>query len=215
MSDIDILESQLTPERLRKIKYAAGNRQSDLTLVLENVHDPHNISAVLRSADAVGIPEIHVLETDTTLQERTLKLGKKSSAGSKRWVRVVYHADLDSCVSHLRDNGFSIYSTHLYHDQSTTLYDMDFVSQPIALVLGNEHDGVSQDLLQISDGNIVIPQVGMVESLNISVACAVILFEAFRQKLENGQYPLSAAERDRNPEIYRRYLQKNFTSKLP
>jgi tRNA (guanosine-2'-O-)-methyltransferase len=173
----------ITPERRAKIVHVLEKRQPTLTVVFENVHDPHNVSAVIRSCDAVGVAEAHgIYYGRTTFPE----LGGKSSASARKWVDVHLHQTVEECFAHLRAKGYRIYTTHMSSD-AVSLYDVD-LTQPVALVFGNEHDGVSQEARDAADGNVIIPQVGMIQSLNISVACAVSLFEAMRQRMVAGQY---------------------------
>lgn len=173
----------MTPKRATKFKSVIAKKQPNLTVVMENVHDAHNISAVLRSCDAVGIKEVHIIYTDPNLYRR---LGEKSSASAKKWIDVHYYDNIEDCFNRLKSEGKSIFTTHL-SDEAANIYQMDF-TQKVALVFGNEKDGVSNEALALADGNFIIPQVGMIESLNISVACAVSLYEAFRQKREAGHY---------------------------
>ena len=167
----------MTPERRQRIEAVLEKRQGDLTVILENVFDPHNISAVMRSCDAVGISEIFVLNTKIP---RHRKWGKKSSSSAAKWLLVHQFDDAQKCFSEVRKRYSRILTTWLGAD-SVSLYDLD-LTQPVALVFGNEHTGVSEEIRQMGDGNFVIPQVGMISSLNISVACAVSLYEAFRQR---------------------------------
>ena len=177
----------MTEERLHKFKIAAKRRQSNLTVILENVHDPHNLGAVLRSCDSVGIKEIFVLYTDPALASRDhIKLNKRTSSGARRWVDVHLYANVAACFAHVRKHYDKIYSTHL-EEQPTSLYELD-LTQSVALMFGNEKDGLSAVSLSYSDGNFIIPQMGMVQSLNISVACAVSIYEALRQRELAGMY---------------------------
>lgn len=176
----------LTPKRLEKFTKVVANRQPDLTVILENVHDPHNISAVLRSCESVGIKEIFVLYTEMQLTEENIKMGKKTSAGSRKWVDVHLFRDPKKCFTEVKKKYKTILSTHLSED-AVGLYELD-LTQSVALMFGNESEGLSQEALSYSDGNFLIPQVGMVQSLNISVACAVTLFEALRQRKNKGYY---------------------------
>lgn len=173
----------MTPERKAKITRVLNHRQPDLTVVLENVHDPHNISAVMRTCDAVGIQEIYILTTKISSHK---KFGKKSSASAAGWLTIHQFTDTDACVEALRKRNYKLFATHL-GEQAVSLYDLE-LTLPVALVFGNEHAGVSDELLQHCDGNFIIPQVGMIQSLNISVACAVSLYEAFRQRQQKGFY---------------------------
>lgn len=173
----------MTPERENRLQTVLNKRQPDITVVLENVFDPHNISAVMRTCDAVGIQEIFVLNTKIPPHKRW---GSKSSSSASKWLTVHQFTDAAACFSALRQTYACILTTHLSSD-AVSLHSIDFV-QPIALVFGNEHDGVSSEIRAMADGNFIIPQVGMIKSLNISVACAVSLYEAFRQKSLAGHY---------------------------
>ena len=176
----------MTEERLEKFKRAIERRQNNLTVILENVHDHHNISAVLRSCDSVGIKEIFVLYTQEGLDEEHLRLNKRVSSGARRWVDVNFYKDITACFEHVQRNYKHIYSTHLA-EQPTSLYELDLTTS-VALLFGNEKDGVSEEALAYSTGNFIIPQMGMVQSLNISVACAITIYEAFRQRDVKGMY---------------------------
>lgn len=173
----------MTPERNSRLISVLDKRQHDLTVVLENVFDPHNISAVMRSCDAVGIQEIYVVNTKAPRHE---KWGVKSSSSAAKWLTVHQYDNLDSCILSLRKKYDRILTTHL-EEQASDLYDINF-TQSVAIVFGNEHAGVSDELRAKADGNFIIPQVGIIKSLNISVACAVTIFEAFRQKRIAGHY---------------------------
>jgi len=181
-----IKKNILTEERLEKFKRAIERRQNNLTVILENVHDHHNISAVLRSCDSVGIKEIFVLYTQEGLDEEHLRLNKRVSSGARRWVDVNFYKDITACFEHVQRNYKHIYSTHLA-EQPTSLYELDLTTS-VALLFGNEKDGVSEEALAYSTGNFIIPQMGMVQSLNISVACAITIYEAFRQRDVKGMY---------------------------
>ncbi len=151
---------------------------------MEEVHDPHNVSAVLRTADAVGVSDVHVVVAPERRAE--YRLGKKSSASALKWLNIHFHDSIAACYAHLRREGFRILTTHLGRC-ARSIYDVDF-TEKTAIVLGNEHAGISEEAVAMADGNIIIPQVGMIQSLNISVAAAVILYEAFRQRMLRGRY---------------------------
>ena len=176
----------ITAEREAKIKAVVARRQTDLTVILENVHDPHNIGAVLRSCDTVGVNEIFVIYTQKGRNTEAQYVGFHSASGAKKWVTVHFFEEIKDCIEEVRSRYAMIYGTHLSAD-SDSLYDLD-LTKSTALVFGNEHSGISDELLQHLDGNFVIPQYGMVQSLNISVACAVTLFEASRQRNVSGRY---------------------------
>lgn len=173
----------MTPERRDKLISVLSKRQPDLTVVLENVFDPHNISAVMRTCDAVGIQEVYILNTKIP---RHKKWGARSSSSAAKWLTVHQFENAPECFSSLRNRYSKILTTHLSSD-AVGLYQID-MTEPIALVFGNEHSGVSDEIRALADGNFIIPQVGIIQSLNISVACAVTLYEAFRQKNNAGHY---------------------------
>lgn len=175
----------LKPERAAKFHQVISQRQPTLTVILENVIDPHNIGAVMRSCDSVGIMELYVLYNDIPAK-KSLILGKKTSAGTRKWLDVHLFKDTDACFEAVKKKYNKIYATHL-GERATTPYQAD-LTEPVALLFGNEGDGLTPKALQYADANIVIPQVGMAQSLNISVACAVTLYEAYRQRLQKGMY---------------------------
>ena len=179
----------MTPARFEKLKAVLQRRQFNLTIVLENVFDPHNISAVMRTCDAVGVQEIYILNTKIP---RHKKWGARSSSSAAKWLTVHQFENTDQCFESIRKRGLKILTTHL-GDDAVPLYAVDFTT-PLALVFGNEHSGVSDEIRAKADGNFVIPQVGIIQSLNISVACAVTLYEAFRQKEKAGHYQGRAQE---------------------
>jgi tRNA (guanosine-2'-O-)-methyltransferase len=176
----------MTERREQKFREVVARRQPNLTIILENVHDPHNIGAVLRTADSVGVKEIFVLNTEPHLQKEWLYLGNQTSSGSRKWVKVNFYTEIEPCFAHIKRDYDTIWATHLAED-SKDLYELDLTTS-VALLFGNEHAGISKESLAHTDGNFLIPQVGMVESLNISVACAVTLYEALRQRTAKGFY---------------------------
>ena len=173
----------MTPERRERLLSVLNKRQNDITVVLENVFDPHNISAVMRTCDAVGVQDIYVLNTKIP---RHKKWGAKSSSSAAKWLTIHQFTDAHECFAQLRRNYKLILTTHLSSD-AVSLHSINF-TQPIALVFGNEHSGVSDEIRALADGNFIIPQTGIIKSLNISVACAVTLYEALRQKTAAGHY---------------------------
>ena len=174
----------LTP-RLEKIRRVLLHRQPDLTIVMENIHDPHNVSAMLRSADAVGMFEVQLVYTNTKFP----KIGKKSSSSASKWVGRRKFESIRECYGCLHEEGFAIYATRL-DANALPLYGVDF-SKKTALVFGNEHAGVSDEAAALADGTLIIPMMGMIQSLNVSVACAVTLYEALRQRTAAGTYDAS------------------------
>jgi tRNA (guanosine-2'-O-)-methyltransferase len=172
----------VTERRREKMLAVLRRRQPGLTVVMEDIHDPHNVSAMLRSADAVGVMEVQLLYSSESFP----KLGKKSSASASKWIRRRSFTSVRACYEALRAEGFTICATHLGR-RSSSLYDLDLTGKT-ALVFGNEHRGVSEEAASLADVNFQIPMMGMIQSLNVSVACAVTLYEAHRQRRLAGIY---------------------------
>jgi tRNA (guanosine-2'-O-)-methyltransferase len=168
--------------RAEKFRRVLSRRQSDLTVVLENIHDPHNVSAIFRSCDAVGVLRVELLYN----VEKFPRIGRKSSSSANKWLDCRKHTSVAECYAALRGEGFRVYATRL-GGSTTPLYDLD-LSRPTALVFGNEHRGVSSEAADLADGNFHIPMVGMIQSLNVSVAAAVSLYEAYRQRVAAGMF---------------------------
>jgi tRNA (guanosine-2'-O-)-methyltransferase len=173
-----------TDRRVARLESALRHRQPDLTVVLENVHDLHNVSAVMRTCDAVGIQTLHFVYTYEQPPENVL--ARRVSAGTAKWLDFHRWDSVESCFASLRSQGMRVLATAL-SDAAISIYETDFTAAA-ALVFGNEMRGLSDDAISESDGAIYIPMVGMVQSLNISVSCAVTLYEAYRQRLDAGAY---------------------------
>jgi tRNA (guanosine-2'-O-)-methyltransferase len=171
-----------TERRLNRLVQVLRHRQPDMTVVMENIHDPHNVSAVLRSCDAAGVMEVQLIYTDVDFPA----IGKKSSASAKKWVGLRPFKGVKDCYKKLHEEGFTIFATHL-EEKATSLFEIN-MTKKVAIVVGNEHQGVSTEAAQSADGILKIPMFGMIQSLNVSVATAVILFEAVRQRIASGQY---------------------------
>lgn len=174
-----------TEKRLNKIEKVAAARQFSLRVVLENIHDPHNVSAILRTCDAVGVSQVDLLYTI----EKFPKISKVSSASSKKWVEQRKLESSEKCIEALRKEGFKIYGTILVED-AENIYDLD-LTEKVALVMGNENRGLSKEMIDACDKHVYIPMRGMIQSLNVSVATAVILYEAQRQRSLKGMYEKS------------------------
>lgn len=170
-------------ERIEKITKVLNYRHTDFTIVAENITDRHNLSALFRSCDAVGILKAYLVYDGS---QPAPILAESSSASARKWVESETYTNIEDCYKELRSQGKKIYTTHLTKD-AKSIYDID-LSEPIAFVFGNEHAGVTEKAVELADGNILIPQVGMIQSLNISVATAVTIYEAFRVRLKNGYF---------------------------
>ena len=170
----------MTPERYRRLQRILARRQPDLTVLMDEVHKPHNLAAVVRSCDAVGVGRVHMVPTDD------YRPRDRNAMGASRYVRRVRHASLDDALAALREQGMSLVAAHPAPD-SVDYRTLDY-TRPVALVLGTELEGLSDAAVRAADHRVVIPMHGAVASLNVSVAAAVILYEAERQRAAAGFY---------------------------
>lgn len=168
-------------KRFEKIKWVLDRRQPDLTVVMEGVKKPHNVAAVIRTCDAVGIPAVHVVAA-----EYRMRFSNRAASGTHKWIEVIRHRGVESAYSVLRSRGFVLLAAH--HDDAAQDFRAIDYTLPTAVVVGTEQEGLSPEAITLADGSLRIPMSGMVESLNVSVATALILFEAHRQRLEAGFY---------------------------
>ncbi|RME34478.1 MAG: tRNA (guanosine(18)-2'-O)-methyltransferase TrmH [Gammaproteobacteria bacterium] len=193
----------MTERRLRRIEEVLSRRQPDLTVVMENVNKAHNLAAIARSCDAVGVGEIHAVSGSPRVA-----LAHKVASGASRWVRIRRQASILEACDMLKQRGFQILAAHL-DDSAVDYREIDY-TRPTALLVGAELFGVSELARSQADRHIVIPMLGMVQSLNVSVATALVLFEAQHQRLAAGCY-----DRPRlSPEEYQRLLEE-WTSPAP
>ncbi len=183
----------MTPERRNKLLQVLHKRQEGLCVVLENIHDPHNMFAVMRTCDAVGIQDVYIINTKIPSKK---KIGMHSSSGAVKWLTKHIYQDIAECMTEVKKKYETIAATH-FATSSKSLYELNFLKST-AFVFGNEHKGLSDEILEYTNTNFIIPQVGIIESLNISVACAVSIYEAYRQRESAGMY----AERNLNNEQY-------------
>ncbi|MFI8021871.1 tRNA (guanosine(18)-2'-O)-methyltransferase TrmH [Serratia marcescens] len=171
----------MSPERYARICEMLATRQPDLTVCLEQVHKPHNVSAIIRTADAVGVHQVHAVWPTTRM--RTLV---SSAAGSNSWVSVKTHPTIGDAVGHLKAQGMQILATNL-SARAVDFREVEY-TRPTCVLLGQEKTGITEEALALADQDIVIPMIGMVQSLNVSVASALILYEAQRQRQNAGLY---------------------------
>jgi len=181
---------QMTPERFAKLRRALERRQPDLTVLADCVNKPHNVSAILRTADAVGIHRIHAVSASGAMRRHHMIAG-----GVKSWVGLTLHASIERALEALRADGWRLVAAHA----SPTASDfraVDYTAK-VAVIVGAELLGPSPAALEQADEHVAIPMLGLGESVNVSVAAAVILFEAQRQRAAAGLYDrprLAAAE---------------------
>ena len=173
----------MTAARYQKIQAILAKRQADLTVLAEYIHKPHNLSAMLRSCDAVGIGEVHAVNPTGGMPTYN-----ETSASADKWVNVQVHSSSEEALEHIRNTRphTQVLAAHL-SDSAMSYLDVDY-TRPTCIVMGNERDGISEAVAHHADAHIIVPMVGMVQSLNVSVATAVILFEAQRQRRAAGMY---------------------------
>ena len=191
-----------TPEREAKIRRVLAHRQHDLTLVMANIHDPHNVSAIYRSCDAFGVPRVHLYYTKTAFPA----LGEKSSASARKWVETVRHKTAEELLAALRAAGMRVYATSCSPTaRPVSEYDL---TGPTAIIMGNEHSGVDAELLPLVDAELYIPMYGMIQSFNVSVAAALVLGEASRQRVLAGRYASPSCPAEELEERVQAWLEK-------
>jgi tRNA (guanosine-2'-O-)-methyltransferase len=171
----------MTPARFALIKSVLARRQPDLTVVMDGVHKPHNLNAIIRSCDAVGVLKAHYVPVEGGYEPLN-----HYAKGSQKWVGTEEHRSFAEAAKTLKQQGHQLLAAHL-SDQAVDYREVDY-TRPTAIVLGEELRGISDTTAAAVDGHILIPMLGMVESLNVSVAAAVILFEAQKQRLAKGLY---------------------------
>ncbi len=174
----------ISAKRIEKIKQVVQKRQHGLTVVLEDIYDPHNAAAVLRSCDAFGVQEVYfIFKNQPEFNPR--KVGKLSAASANKWLDFhIYHSS-EECLSQLKEAGYTICATIL-DEEAQSIYDTEYKDKQIALLFGNEHSGLSKTAIQKADTKIYIPMRGFVQSFNLSVTASMLLFEVTRQRLSNG-----------------------------
>ena len=171
----------MNERRYRRICQMMAMRQPDLTICLEEIHKPHNVSAIVRSADAVGIHQIHGIWPD-----QHVKLSVSSAAGSNSWVKVISHQSTEEAIFSIKSQNMQVLATNL-SDHAVDFREIDY-TRPTCIMMGQEKKGISPRALALADQHIIIPMAGMVQSLNVSVASALILYEAQRQRQLAGMY---------------------------
>lgn len=179
----------MTPERKARIEQIAARRQPDLTVFLERVHKAHNVAAILRTCDAVGVMEAHAVPPTGGIPPLN-----HTAQGAQRWVGLHRHHDAAAGLRQLREKGFSLYAAH-FSERAVDFRQPDYTG-PTAIVLGTEKFGVSEEARAECDGEIIIPMTGMTQSLNVSVATALILYEAQRQRQAAGMYEPRSLEEE-------------------
>ncbi|WP_438951376.1 tRNA (guanosine(18)-2'-O)-methyltransferase TrmH [Porticoccus sp.] len=171
----------MTPQRFEKIQQVLDRRQPDLTVITDQVNKGQNLSAIIRTCDAVGIHRVHAIYDAGNFRPHT-----GTAMGSQKWVKTEVHRKITTPVEQLQRQGFQVLAAH-FEEGAMDYRDVDY-TRPTALLLGAEKRGVSAQALDRVDGCVVVPMMGMSESFNVSVACAIILAEAQRQRQVAGLY---------------------------
>lgn len=175
---IEALDPHLTPERRERISETVSARTTAVAVVVEGLANTGNVSAVMRSAEALGYLPFHAV-----LGEARYKSSKRTSQGAEKWLDVHRWETPRECADHLRAAGYRIVATHL--DSAKPISAFDFARDRIALVFGNEREGVTEAMLAEADDRMIIPMAGFAQSFNISVAAAVSLYHAYRDRVEH------------------------------
>jgi len=171
-----------TKERIAKVKKVLANRYADLRVVMEDVKNTHNASAVVRTCDAAGVLFLDVI----SFENDPFPINEAISTRAEKWLQIEHHTKTQKCLNDLKNKGFAVAATYLGED--TIAYtNVDF-TKPTAIVFGNEAEGISPAARELADCTIHVPMVGMVRSLNLSVTVGIILYEAIRQRLVSPTY---------------------------
>ncbi len=182
---IRTLEPLASDERQARLRTVIERRLGSVTVLLDAPHDPHNGSAVMRTCDAFGIPTVHVLP-----RVEAFMIARRITKGSERWLEVQQHVSPEAAASHLHAQGYELVATH----PKGELTPPDLADVPrLALLLGNEHEGICAELRACAQRAVRIPMRGFVESLNMSVAAAVLLSAATHGR--PGDLPISEQRR--------------------
>ena len=171
----------MRPDRFRRLRTVLSRRQPDLTVLMERVNKPHNFAAILRNCDAVGVMEAHVVPP-----KHGLDFHPAAAGGTRKWIDVTTHPSVEPAVALLKARGFRILAAHP-SESATDFRAVDY-TRPTALLMGAELYGVSDTGLDLADEHLTIPMMGMVHSLNVSVATALLLYEAQKQRFAAGMY---------------------------
>ncbi|GGI82740.1 tRNA (guanosine(18)-2'-O)-methyltransferase TrmH [Shewanella gelidii] len=165
----------MSPERLQRINQMLDNRQPDLTVCLDKVHKTNNIAAVIRTADAIGIHQVHAVWPDIEM-----RVSGNTASGSQQWVKTIKHYHFSEAAEQFKRQEMQVVVTN-FSESAVDFREIDY-TKPTAIVLGNERDGVSAEAIAHADHQVKIPMIGMVQSLNVSVAAALMMYEAQRQR---------------------------------
>jgi len=192
-----------TKNRIEKVTKVLSCRQPDLRVVLEEVTNTHNASAVVRTCDAAGVLHLDIISSS----QEPLLINKAVSTRAEKWLQFHYYPSASECLTKLKKKGLKIAATSLNRD-SLDYTELDY-TQPIAIVFGNESEGISREALELADYKIRIPMIGMIHSLNLSVSVGIILYEAFKQRKAKGFYEKRRLSPEEFEIFLKRWLNKN------
>ena len=178
---IELLLPHISSDRIHRLQSVVRERTDTIATVVEGLINRGNVSAVMRSAEALGFYKFHVIEGGEKFKNST-----RTSQGAEKWLDVQTWASPAECIGYLKNAGYTVVATHL-SDQSVPIDELDF-TQRTALVFGNEAGGVSPETLALADQLSIIPMTGFVQSFNISVAAAVALYHAYRDRIRRQGY---------------------------
>jgi tRNA (guanosine-2'-O-)-methyltransferase len=181
-----------TDARLEKLTRAAAGRQTGLTVVLQDIQDPHNVMAICRSCDAFGIQQVYLI-FENTPAFNPRRIGKASSSSANKWLDFSTYGSTAECVDALRAERYTLIATAL-DDRAESVFEATLPEERIALWVGNEHAGLTPEAVAAADRTLMIPMAGMVQSLNVSVATAICLYEVTRQRRAEGRIVALDAE---------------------
>jgi len=197
------LESLLSGQRIDNLRRILNARLEDIVVVLDNLFDPHNMGAIVRTVEALGIQDVHVIERDTPLD-----LSCKVTKYSHKWVSIHTYENVRSCVDCIRKNGFQIVVAQMT-ETAVPIHDFEiFPDSKIAIVMGNEHAGASEEICQLADAHVIIPMYGFTESYNVSVATALVLADFVNKKRSAILPETGTLSENRKIALYDQWLQK-------
>ena len=196
-----------TDRRAARVFHVLDRRQADLTVVAEDVHKPHNLSAMLRSCDAVGIGTVHATAPSGEVPTYT-----STSASAEKWVDLIVHDRIEDAIDTVHAQDMQVLAAHFSED-AVDYRDVDY-TRPTAILFGNEREGVTPRAAARADRHVIIPMLGMVQSLNVSVATAVVLFEAQRQRRDAGMYDRPALDARARNDVAFRWLHPHAAVRL-
>jgi len=199
----------INEKRIARIDESLSRKQPSLQMMLDNVHSSQNLSAIIRSCDAVGVLDIYY----TVKENEALRIHKTITQGAHRWTHRhrINYADKAAFLKEKKEQGFQIVVTHL-EERAISFREVDY-TKPTLLVMGNEKEGVSPEVIALADEVIVIPMQGMVQSLNVSVAAALILYEAQRQLEASGAYEKPVLSQEKREEIKEAWIYRDTVAR--